>query len=166
MCASTHEQRRPLRIELVLEDFREKFLRCGPRPHIGSVVGRSARCGEAVIGAAVEFQLPIDLGLAQFLDREIQLQERGGRVFSAVQDEDAALDVLHSPRREVAERAVDHNRPDDRRAGMTQFLRDHPAEAIADDGDSGWIDHGILPQRIETGLRARPHEQTVGRFPH
>jgi hypothetical protein len=128
VCASTHEQRRPLRIDLVLEDFREEFLRCGPRPHIGSVVGRSARRGEAVIGAAVEFQLPIDLGLAQLLDREIQLRERGGRVFSAVQDEDAALDIRRSPRREVAEGAVDHNRPDDRRAAMTQLLRDRPAK--------------------------------------
>ena len=50
-----------------------------------------------MIGTAVEFQLPIDLGLAQLLNREIQLRERGGRVFSAVQDEDAALDVLRSP---------------------------------------------------------------------
>src|SRR6266550_5016064 len=106
---------------LVLEDFREKFLRCGPRPHIGSVVGRSARCGEAVISAAVEFQLPIDRGLAQFLDHEIHLRERGGRIFSAVQDEDAALDVLRSPRREVAVRAVDGNRPDHRRAGMREL---------------------------------------------
>ena len=43
---------------------------------------------------------------------------------------------------------------------MTQLLRDRPAEAIADDGDPGWIDHGILPQRIETGLRARPRMST------
>jgi hypothetical protein len=34
-----NEQRRPLRIDLVLEDFGKKFLRCGPRPHIGSLIG-------------------------------------------------------------------------------------------------------------------------------
>jgi hypothetical protein len=30
-----------------------------------------------MIGATVEFQLPIDLGLAQLLDREIQLLQSG-----------------------------------------------------------------------------------------
>ena len=32
---------------------------------------------------------------------------------SAVQDENAAFDVLRRPRREITERAVDGNRPDD-----------------------------------------------------
>src|SRR5438094_9725245 len=31
MCAGTCERRRPLRIDLAFEDFREKFLRCRPR---------------------------------------------------------------------------------------------------------------------------------------
>ena len=62
------------RVARVLEDFRKKFLRCGPRPHLGSLIGRSVRCGEAMMGAAVRFQLPIDLSLAQLFDREIQFR--------------------------------------------------------------------------------------------
>src|SRR6185369_16595332 len=69
---------------LVLEDLRKEFLRCGPRPHIGSLIGRIVGRGEAMMSAAVELQLPIDLGLAQLLDREIELRKRRGRVFSAV----------------------------------------------------------------------------------
>lgn len=61
----------PFFLLLVLQDFGEKFLRCSPRPHIGSFVGRIVRCGEAMMSAAVDFDLPIDLGLTQLLDREI-----------------------------------------------------------------------------------------------
>jgi len=49
----------------------KNFCVAAQRPHIGLVTGRRVRYAESLIGATVEFQLPIDLGLAQLLDREI-----------------------------------------------------------------------------------------------
>src|SRR5258708_28536241 len=79
---------------LLAEDFLEEARHRDLVLAVGPLFRRTVRIGEAVRGAAVDLELPIDLGGAKLLDQGIDLGERRHGVFGAVQDEDAALDVL------------------------------------------------------------------------
>jgi hypothetical protein len=90
----------------VAEYLAEESRHGGLGERVGALLGRVLGSGEAVLGAAVHFHLPFDLGGAEVLDQLVDLLERGDRILGTVQDEEAALDVLGGLRRMVAERAV------------------------------------------------------------
>src|SRR3979411_1055906 len=89
------------------EHLLEESRHCSLRLRVGTVFRSVLRRRESQLCAAVELELPADLGGAQLLDQNIDLGERRDRVLGAVQDQDTAIDVLCRPGREIAEAAVD-----------------------------------------------------------
>src|SRR5438874_645328 len=105
------------------------------RLRIGALLGLVLRGGKAVAGAAVDLVLEGNLRAAQLLDQAVDRRERKARILGAVQDQEHALRVRRPSRRAVAERAVNRDVRDERRAGRREFDAHPAAEAVADERD-------------------------------
>src|SRR5438093_12912553 len=131
------------------------------RLRIGALLGLVLRGGKAVAGAAVDLVLEGNLRAAQLVDQTVDCRERKARVLGAVQDQEHALGVRRPSRCAVAERAVNRDIRNERRAGRREFDADPAAEAVADERDPGGVDHGVLGEDIERRLGARAHQRSV-----
>src|SRR4051794_23976866 len=81
----------------------EEARRGADRQLVGTLLVLVFRYREAMAGAAVEFHLKFDLGLAQFLVDLGDLFEGIGDVLGSVQDQELALGVLRPTGRMVGE---------------------------------------------------------------
>src|SRR6266850_7488615 len=139
------------------EQLLERSCRRADRLRIGALLGLVLRAGKAVARAAVDLILEGDLRGAQLLDQAVDRRQRIARVLGAVQDQEHALRVRRPSRRAVAERAVNRDIRNERRAGRREFDADPAAEAVADERDPGGVDHRILDEDIERRLSPRAH---------
>src|SRR5216117_1939713 len=131
------------------------------RLRVGALLGLVLRGGKAVAGAAVDLVLEGELRAAQLLDQAVDGRERIARILGAVQDQEHALGVRRPSRRAVAERAVNRDVRNERRAGRREFDAYPAAEAVADERDPGGVDHGVPDEGIERRLGARAHQRPV-----
>src|ERR1700686_5424552 len=83
------------------------------------------------------------------------------RVLGAVQDEKHALGILRPARGVTAERAMDRDIGNDRRAGRPELDAYRTPEAIAARDEALGIDQRLLGKSIEAGLSARRHERAI-----
>src|ERR1700722_1144721 len=126
------------------EDFGEEGFNGAPGTGVaGGVVGDAGDVplvfvGEAVLGVAVDGELPVGVGGLHFVGEGGDLGERDVRVESAVEDEEFGFDgVGRSGRAFCVEAAVDADDTGDGRAAAGEFENGHAAEAVADGGDVG-----------------------------
>src|SRR5262249_60452493 len=99
------------------EQLLERARGRGDRLCVGALLRLVLRAGEAVAGAAVDLELERHLGGAQLVDHAVDRGERKALVLGAVQDQGHAFDGLGPARCVVAERAVDRDVGEERRAG-------------------------------------------------
>src|ERR1700730_2247079 len=110
------ETRRSVRQE-VFEKARHGHLVLFIGAHFRGVL----RLGERMRRAAVQVDLEIHLGGAELRNHGVELIHRRNWVFGAVQNRDAAVDVLRGFRREVSEPTVYGEYPEKRRAGFDEL---------------------------------------------
>src|SRR6185437_2285309 len=118
---------------------------------VGALFGRVFRGREAVLGAAVKIELPTHIGSAQLVDERHHFAHRRDWIFGAVQDQDAAADLLRRLRSKTAKGTVDRHGAKKRHAGLGKLDRYRAAEAIADNGDLAGLNQRIGFERFEAG---------------
>ena len=79
----------------------------------------------------------------------------------AVKDQVHTFGVLRPSCVVVAERAVDRDICNERRAGCPELNADRAAKAVADERDIGRVYHRVLDERIEPRLGPRTHQRAV-----
>src|SRR5690348_9021534 len=108
--------------------------------------------------AAVEVDLEVYFRAAELRDHGVELVHWRDRIFGAVQDKYAALDVFGSFRCEFAEGAMHGDEPEKRRARLDKFDSHRSSEAIANRGKFCRIDHRLGLEYVEPSQGARAHQ--------